>query len=265
MIMREVAKCKIEIQKHADNGGKILLMLDFDGTISPIMPRPEQAYLPIKTQRLFEAINKFCLVAIVSGRPKSVIEEKIGTGKFIYVGSHGLELSLDKKNKLKHISKKTLTALGKIEENLNEIHRQYPELILEKKPYSVTFHYKLVSRGRMRIFRAILEKFIAPIYKNNLFKVFWDKETVEILPQLGENKGRAVTFVHRYFQAKTNKKLLPIYIGDAETDEDAFEALKKNGITIRVGKSKKSSANYYIKSQKQVDEFLEWLAGFLSC
>jgi trehalose-6-phosphatase len=54
-----------------------------------------------------------------------------------------------------------------------------------------------------------------------------------------------------------NKDIIPIYIGDDTTDEDAFKALKNKGLTIFVGKPKISYAEYYLRSTKEVFEFLK--------
>jgi len=85
------------------------------------------------------------------------------------------------------------------------------------------------------------------------------KKTIEIRPKINWDKGSFAGFLVKQLEKKNNCSFLPIYVGDDVTDEDAFTALKKNGITVRVGKRAKSSAQYYIKSQKQVDKFFAWL------
>ena len=259
MIMKGIEKCKIDIKRQTKAGKQTLLMLDFDGTISPIMPTPEQAYLPKETRHNLEKINRFCPIAIISGRPLDVVQEKVGVDNFVYAGSHGFEYFIGGKFKLKRISSRILKMLVKIENDFAKIADKYPKLLIEKKPYAFTFHYKFIGRKQMSIFKSDLHKFLKPIYKNFVLRALWDKETVEIAPRLDWNKGHIAHLIYKYFQDKTKKILLPIYIGDTKTDEDAFIALKKNGITIRVGKSRNSAAKYYIKNQKQVDKFLEWL------
>lgn len=254
-----IGKCLVKIKKHIKAGKEIVLMLDFDGTLSPIMPRHEQAYLPKRTRQNLEAINRSCPVVIISGRPLDNIREKVGVSKFVYAGSHGLEWSINRESKLKHIPKYVLKMLSKIEKNLENLARKYPKILIEKKPYSVTFHYQFVSHKQESAFKEDLQKFFKPIYKNSRLRVFWDKKTIDIVPQLDWNKGHIADLIHKHFQEKHKKSLLPIYIGDSETDEDAFIALKESGVTIRVGKNKQSAAKYYIKNQKQVDRFLEWL------
>ncbi len=257
--MKEIKECEVEIERQVKAGKKILLMLDFDGTISPIMPAPEQAYLPNKTRRVLREISQFYPVAIVSGRPLSVVKKKVGVDEFTYAGSHGLEWSIEKKLKLKRMSKRVLSALSDTKKDFIKIIHKYPKLSIEEKPYSFTFHYQFVGRKKMRAFKADLKKFIEPIYKNPLLRVFWDKETVDIIPRLDWNKGEIIRLLYKYFQVKNKKIILPVYAGDSKTDEDAFIALKGEGITIRVGKNKKSAAKYYLKNQRQIDKFLLWL------
>lgn len=255
--MKSINGCIAEIKKQTEAGKKILLMLDFDGTISPIMPRPEQAYLPEKTRSILKKINQFYPVAIISGRPIDVVREKVGVKEFAYAGSHGLEWLIDGKLNLKRIPKSVLKEFSKIKKDFKKISDKYPRLLIEKKPYSFTFHYKFINRRQMPAFRRDLDKFINPICKNSLLKVFWDKKTLDITPRLDWNKGHIALLMLKYFQGKTKKILLPVYIGDSETDEDAFSALK-NGITIRVGKNEKSLAKYFIKTN-EINRFLCWL------
>jgi trehalose-6-phosphatase len=60
---------------------------------------------------------------------------------------------------------------------------------------------------------------------------------------------------------KSHKKIMPVYLGDGKTDEDAFLALRGKGITIRVGKNKNSVAGWYVRNQKEVNLFLKWLCN----
>jgi trehalose-phosphatase len=56
-------------------------------------------------------------------------------------------------------------------------------------------------------------------------------------------------------------KILPVYIGDDVTDEDAFKALKKKGLTIFVGEQATSEAQYYLKTTEEVTEFLRLISN----
>jgi trehalose 6-phosphate phosphatase len=84
--------------------------------------------------------------------------------------------------------------------------------------------------------------------------------TFELRPEINWNKGDSALFADKHLNEKIGKNFIPIYLGDSDTDEDAFKALK-DGITIRVGKFEKSAAKWYLKNQKEVEPFLKWLLG----
>src|SRR3989338_6701196 len=258
--MKEIWKHLIKIKEQVKNKKNVLLMLDFDGTISPIMPTPEQAYLPKKTRQTLETINKFSPVIIISGRALNVVQQKVGVDEFIYSGSHGLEWSIKKKKKLKVVPKYILNMLARIKDDLEKLVLTYPEIIVEERRFAVTFHYKFVSPKKMKELKNKLNTLLKPIKKNPKLVVLRDKETIDIVPRLNWNKGHVASFMYRYFKNKTKKSLLPIYIGDGQTDEDAFSVLKRSGITIRVGKNDKSTAKWYLRNQKEVNYFLDWLS-----
>ncbi|MEK7128569.1 MAG: trehalose-phosphatase [Patescibacteria group bacterium] len=243
---------KIKSQKY------MALLLDFDGTISPIVKKPESACLPEKTRNILKKINEIFPVVIVTGRPLNVIKKKIGVRQFLYAASHGWERNFGVKFRKKIVPKFVLKKLNQFRKIVEKIKEYYPSLIIEKKPYSVTFHYHLMPTGQKKSLKGWLEKFFKIVHKQTSIKVFYDKETIEILPGLNWTKGNIAKLALKYLHKKNSKKFTPIYIGDSLTDEDAFRALKK-GITIRVGKNETSAAKWYLRDQSEVNIFLKWL------
>ena len=100
---------------------------------------------------------------------------------------------------------------------------------------------------------------LKPIVKKHKLRLDHNLMTFELRPEIDWDKGDSVLFTQEYFNKKTGKNFMPIYIGDGLTDEDAFIALKKDGITIRIGKNNDSVAKWYMKDQKEVGLFLKWL------
>ena len=86
------------------------------------------------------------------------------------------------------------------------------------------------------------------------------KKVLELVPNIHWDKGKAALFLLEKF----NKTCLPVYVGDDVTDETAFNALKEYGITIRVGKSKQTQAEYYLRGQWEVLRLLQYLYGLLN-
>lgn len=238
-------------------------MLDFDGTISPIVHYPDDAYLPRENKRTLIRINKHCPVVIVTGRSLAVIRRKIRVNAFIHIASHGLEWNIDGRTIRKPVPPSVTRAIARIARGLRHLLPRYPKLIIERKSHAVVFHYHLLSSERTRIFRKDMARLLAPLRGNHEIKMFTDKKTVDIIPQLHWTKGDAALFVFRALQKKARKTLLPLYIGDSTTDEDVFRAFR-GGITIRVGEKKGSAAQYFFRNRHEVDIFLARFASFVS-
>jgi trehalose-phosphatase len=85
------------------------------------------------------------------------------------------------------------------------------------------------------------------------------KKVLELAPNIPWDKGKAALFILQ----ELKRNYLPIYVGDDATDEAAFKALNEDGVTIRVGKSKKTAAKYYLKGQWEVSRFLKHIYNLM--
>lgn len=258
--MKEFRTRGAAVRQRIERANALTLLLDFDGTLSPIVPRPEDAYLPARTRRILKKMSRSLPVCIITGRPLRVIQKKMGIPGLYYGASHGLELSLGRTLVVRRIPRSVLCALADIRAGVRRLRVRYPRLINEPKPFAVTFHYHLLSKLDARLFEQDITDLFGKARKYSSLRVFRDKKTVDIVPSLNWTKGDAARFILRRLAQKTGKRSLPIYIGDSGTDEDAFRALKK-GITIRVGNAQSSAAQYYFRNRREVDLFLFWLAA----
>ena len=253
-----------KIEKDIGNSKRASVLLDFDGTISPVAPKPGNACITENVRSVLKKINKVFPVVIVTGRPLNVIMKKVKIRHILYVASHGLEWCLNGKTGKKLLQKRVIKKLDQLKAMIQRARVHYPALILESKPFAVTFHYHLMSHKEEKFFKRWLQGFLKFVYAQSLVKVFHDKKTVEIVPRVNWTKGDAAKFALSHLKRRHHVNFMPIYIGDATTDEDAFIALRVNGVTVRVGRNKKSAAKWYLKNQKEVNRFLEWIADLLN-
>ena len=233
----------------------LLILLDYDGTIVPIAPRPEAAILPEKTKELVTGLNRLpdVCVGIISGRTLSDLRNMVGIDGIIYAGNHGIEWEIKgERGKLKTIEKGE-ESLAKIKKELNVISRKFRGAILEDKQYILSIHYRLVKKELLEPFGRYLKYLIAPYKKSGKIAVTRGKKVYEIKLDLDWNKGEFVKFLtEKHFQ---KRRPLLIYMGDDVTDEDVFVKYEK-AITVKVGQSP-SRAKFYLKNQKEVIPFLE--------
>ncbi len=240
-------------------GQKIMLFLDFDGTLAEIADHYKNATILKESKKLLKAIASTpeCLVAIVSGRALSDVKKRVGLKNIVYAGNHGLEIegtgikyTTFVKPSIKNLLKKILHDLaGKI--------GSIPGILLEDKTLTLSIHFRKVKKQDMLIFQKLLLETMAPYLKAKRVTMLGGKKVFEIKPVVDWDKGKAVMWLLKHFSKnKYEKKIYPVFIGDDVTDETAFKALKGKGLCIRVGKSATSAAPYYLRNTEQVAKFL---------
>ena len=232
---------------------RLFLFLDFDGTLTPIVSRPEEAHLSEEMKSLLLDLKKNgrVLLAIVSGRSLKDIRGRVGLRGIYYVGNHGLEIFEPKHGAESLVPKKMIKALGGIRDRLNHQFRDREGVFVEDKGYALAVHYRNVDpRCVPPILMGLKEEI-----KNSMAPLClgFGKYVFEVRPRSVVNKGIAVLAL---LDRVDQDGVLPIYIGDDQTDEDAFRALRRKGITVLVGFPSLSSARYYVKDPSEVFRFL---------
>jgi trehalose-phosphatase len=194
--------------------GEAGIFLDFDGVLAPIVPRPEDAYPPEATRReLARLVERYTLVAVVSGRAGDDVRDRVGVDGVVYVGSHGLELDRMADRWRQQIVDFAGSAPWKPSE-------------IELKGLSVAFHY----RDRADEEAAVVElDAIAESAREEGLVARFGRKVLEVLPPVGSNKGTAVRSL--LDGAELERVLVA---GDDTTDLDAFRAVESMAQKVRV-------------------------------
>lgn len=233
----------------------IFIFLDYDGTLTPIVKKPEDAIIGIEAKRLIERLKRKYKgrLAVISGRPLTEIKKLVGIKGIIYAGNHGLEIEKEKKRFNAALPADYKTALKKIKKRLIKELDFINGAFMEDKSLTISVHYRLIKDGQSTI-KKIIDRVLKPYIAGKKIKVNNGKKVIEIKPPVNWDKGSAVLWI---LKGKTAGKVIPVYIGDDITDEDAFTALKGHGLTVHVGKTNKSEAEYYLKNSGEVITFLK--------
>lgn len=239
---------------------KIALFMDFDGTLVPIRENPAECFLSekIKQQLRSLADSEHVCLTIMSGRSLADVRKRVGIRKIYYGGNHGFDISGPG---LKYTHEKALSS----EPLMRHVKRRLKHEIegiqgawIEDKKFTVSLHFRSVKKQYLPSVKKVFYKVAREYLQNRSLGVIKGKKVLELTPRLTWDKGRAV----RWILHLLNNGWLPIYVGDDTTDETAFAALKKGGITIRVGKSKSTRAKYYVKGYWEIPQLLEIIKSY---
>jgi len=232
----------------------LVLFLDYDGTLTPIVSRPDLALCPSEVKRQLEKLRDLPQVylAIISGRSLQDLRQKVGVPAIFYVGNHGLEVAYPDGSHKKIFSSARARQLKRITQNLKKSLKEISGILFEEKGPILSVHYRNVSQRYFALISQVLEEELQQW--RGRWKMSHGKMVLEIQPNVDFNKGKAVTEILRAFPFPG---LLPIYLGDDQTDEDAFRALKDQGLSVFIGPDGfPSEADYFLENPDEVHEFL---------
>jgi trehalose-phosphatase len=232
----------------------VALFLDFDGTISRIVPVPQDAKLDSGIRSTLEglAARPDFTIGIVSGRALADVRERVGIKNAIYVGNHGLEIEGDEVRFREPQAEALRRELRCLVLQLKLALCDTDGLEIEDKALSLSVHFRRVTEHLHDWVRAMT---CSTVGRSRSFACREGKMVVEVFPRVDWNKGRAVKWIAR--EVLPSSPLL-LYIGDDISDEDAFAAIS-DGITIRVGGLSGTAAQYALPDVSAVGLFLKWL------
>jgi trehalose-phosphatase len=242
----------------------VLLLSDYDGTLTPIVSRPEKAVLSPEVKEEIRTLAEAPAfsVGIISGRSLSEVKDIVGVSGIYYAGNHGLEIEGPS-------LKLTVPAAEAAQSEIKDLTRQFSAklanfegIIVEDKGLSLSIHYRLVNERELNTVAEIFQQITSSLLQKGRIRVTSGKKVWEVRPPIDWHKGKAVETVTREIkQIVKYEKLLTIYLGDDTTDEDAFKVLQRpQGWSIFVGQENPTSnAEYFLNSTSEVLTFLSRL------
>jgi len=240
--------------------GSLLLCLDFDGTLSEIVPHPADARPLSGVGEVLSALARDparIRVAIISGREIAEVRRMLGVERGImFAGTHGLEIvGADGVSRLapgvEAAERDLAAARGWLGRNVATT----DGFVIEDKRVAIAVHYRMVDPTLARERCAALRDFVEA--KTPALRILRGKMIDELLPRGIGGKGSAICAL---LQEAADPKSVPVYFGDDTTDEDAFQQIRDDGIGVLVGSARPSWARYRIDSPSEVRRVLAELA-----
>lgn len=241
----------------------VMLFLDYDGTLTPIVDHPHRARLSSVRRKLLRDLARAegVKTAIVSGRSLADLKERVGIPGLVYAGNHGLELEGPAVHFVHPEASEARKLLQEISRKLLGVFESFPGIFVEDKALSLSVHYRKLSGEKLPEARAIFQKCLTPYIGASKILLRGGKKVWEIRPWTRWNKGTLVLWLVARILARSSERALPVYVGDDETDEDAFQAIRQKGIGIKVLEENggPSAADYFVHSSQEVFDFLKRL------
>jgi alpha,alpha-trehalase len=236
-----------------------VFFLDYDGTLTPIVERPEQAVLSGEMRQTLTHLASTETVAIVSGRDLQDVRERVNIENLFYAGSHGFDILGPDGVKFEHDrATDALPALDKAESALRKKLQGISGAEVERKRFSIAIHYRRVEETEVPLVADAVKQVGGA---HTVLRTGTGKKVFELQPDVEWNKGKALLWMMNTLGLKPDRSLA-VYIGDDTTDEDAFEVLAEDGIGIVVhsGSPKLTFAEYVLADTEEVRQLLEQLS-----
>ncbi|KAI5561889.1 hypothetical protein BDE02_15G017100 [Populus trichocarpa] len=274
-------------------GKKIVVFLDYDGTLSPIVNDPDRAFMSDEMRAAVREVAKYFPTAIISGRSRDKVKGFVQLNNIYYAGSHGMDImapprparSSDGKYHTVSLDRKGNDAVFQPAQNfclqfkrhqlylvshydyghgilkeLEEAIMKIPGARVENNRFCASVHFRQVREEDY----GTLEEKVKSILKHYPdFRLGWGKKVMEIRPSIEWDKGNALEYLLDTLGLGNCTDVLPLYIGDDITDEDAFKVIQKRGQgcpIVVTSSPKDTKASYSLYEPSEVLTFLLRLA-----
>jgi len=242
-------------------GKRLAIFLDYDGTITQIVSRPDQASLSASMRTAIERLARTTMVAIVSGRDRADVESLVELDNVYYAGSHGFDIRGPGGLVREHEEGLRLApVMDQAAKELQDVTQKFSAAWVERKRFAVAVHDRQVRDAQLPALEAAISEIAA---RHPELRMTGGKRVHELRPNIDWNKGRALHWLLETLDL-TGPDVVPLFMGDDETDEDAFAAVADSGVGIRVGHDDaETKARYMLRDTDEVRRFLERLNGVL--
>jgi trehalose-phosphatase len=243
-------------------GERLVLVFDYDGTLTPLVAHPRLAYLDPALRDVLArlAARLRVTVGVVSGRGLDDLISMVGLAELCYGGSTGLELQLAGERKIPAEALASRARLNALNAALDERLGAYPGAWVERKPFGFTVHYRQLATERHAAVQSETLVVLQP-YAANLH-ILEGPLAIEVAPAIGQDKGTALRAIIAHAGAGPATVL---YAGDAPNDAAALEvATELGGIALGIGPEPPAAARYRLPDPLALSDWLAALAAALA-
>lgn len=240
----------------ADAGG--VVFLDYDGTLTPIVARPELAVLSAEMRETLRRLAARFPVAVVSGRDAADVAGLVGIDGLAYAGSHGLDITgFHPGAPRREPAREFLPRLDAAERELRRATAGLAGVLVERKRFAVAAHVRQAAPAARGAVESIVEQ-LGRAHPS--LRMERGKRVFELRPDIDWDKGRAVCWL---LDELGRERSAALFIGDDLTDETVFRALAGRGLGIVVSGTERrpTAADLRVANPAQVRQLLDRLSA----
>ncbi|KAK9850962.1 hypothetical protein WJX84_003437 [Apatococcus fuscideae] len=228
-------------------GKRLAVFLDYDGTLTPIVKNPDEAFMTEQMRDIVRQLAQLFPTAIISGRGREKLENFVQLKEMFYAGSHGLDIVGPRDPSSPH-EQFAFQPAARFESTMNTVYdtlsarvRSIPGASVEHNKFCVSAHFRNCNPESWEGVLAAVQTTVA---EHPELKYSKGRKVLEIKPQVEWDKGKALTHLLDALGLDDSSNVMPIYIGDDNTDEDAFRVLRlrADGMGILVSSKAKPTA-----------------------
>jgi trehalose 6-phosphate phosphatase len=240
---------------------RLVIFLDYDGTLTPIVNRPDRALLSANMRQTIVDLAGYCPVMIISGRDRVDVQRLVQLDGLFYAGSHGFDITGPHGYQMScERGEDFLPIFDRVEQKLRLRLARIKGSLVERKKFSIAVHIREVAQDDEGMVEAIVDDVVV---RHPDLRKGYGKKVFELQPRLDWHKGKAMLWLLQALKLD-EFEALPLYIGDDLTDEDAFRMLTERGLGIVVeAGARLTAATYVLKHPGEVQAFLRHIISWL--
>lgn len=237
-------------------GGSLLLLFDYDGTLTPIVEHPSLAVLTASAHARLCGLSRCpgVRVGVVSGRSLSDLKPRVGVPEVDCFGTGGLEMEIGGAGAVHPEADKALPLLEGLYDRFAALSAAFPGAWVERKPFGLTVHYRAVPAERVEACRDFIDDVLRR-YEEEL-RIVDAVKAVEISPDLRWSKGSVVRLLHSGMSPPAGV----LFAGDSAGDTEALQAAASlGGLSIGVGPEAPNCVRRRLPDPAALGDFLDVL------
>ncbi|KAK9713443.1 hypothetical protein RND81_06G027300 [Saponaria officinalis] len=224
----------------ASKGKQIVMFLDYDGTLSPIVDDPDQAFMSESMRRTVRKVARYFPTAIVSGRCRDKVYGFVKLAELYYAGSHGMDIKAPAKGSkflkgsqgvLFQPASEFLPMMDEVYSTLLEKTKTILGAKLEHNRFCVSVHFRCVDEKK---WTELAHEVRSVLNEYPKLRLTQGRKVLEIRPTIKWDKGKALEFLLESLGLANCTDVFPVYIGDDRTDEDAFKGTRLRHSSFQV-------------------------------